>query len=199
MTDIRTQPDAWEMIERLAGEEGSSMDSLYEIYYQISTAIFDYRLKHKLSQKKLAEKLGVSQPMVAKLESGNYNCTIEQLWKIANKLGFAFNIEFEEKEQVKRIASGNKYELKKYKAIFWDTDIDEIDLERNKSKIIERIINLGNEKAYKWLWQVYPEDVIIAEIKTNRNIDKKAALMMANIFDIPREEIQCLKNVHIEF
>lgn len=99
MTDIRTLPDAWEMIARLAGEEGSNRDSLYDIYYQISTAIFDYRFKHNLSQKKLAEKLGVSQPMVAKLESGDYNYTIEQLWKIANKLGFAFNIEFEEKEQ----------------------------------------------------------------------------------------------------
>lgn len=99
MTDIRTLPDAWGMIERLAGEEGNNKDSLYDIYYQISTAIFDYRLKHNLSQKKLAEKLGVSQPMVAKLESGDYNCTIEQLWKIANKLGFAFNIVFEEKDQ----------------------------------------------------------------------------------------------------
>lgn len=199
MTDIRTLPDAWEMIERLTGEEVSSKDSLYEIYGKISTAIFDYRRKHKLSQKKLAEKLGVSQPMVAKLESGDYNYTIEQLWKIANKLGFAFNIEFEEKEQVKRLASRNKHELNKYRAIFWDTNIDEIDLESNKSKIIERIINLGSENAYKWLWQVYPEDIIIAEIKTNRNIDKKAAVMMANVFDIPREEIQCLKYAHIEF
>jgi transcriptional regulator with XRE-family HTH domain len=96
--DIRTLPDAWEMIERLAGGDGESRDSLYEIYYQISTAIFDYRMKHNLSQKKLAEKLGVSQPMVAKLESGEYNYTVEQLWKIANKLGFSFHIEFKEKE-----------------------------------------------------------------------------------------------------
>jgi len=96
--DIRTLPDAWEMIERLAGGDGGSKDSLYEIYYQISTAIFDYRMKHNLSQKKLAEKLGVSQPMVAKLESGEYNYTVEQLWKIANKLGFSFHIEFKEKE-----------------------------------------------------------------------------------------------------
>ncbi len=98
MKDIRTLPDAWEMIERLAGGDGESRDSLYEIYYQISTAIFDYRMKHNLSQKKLAEKLGVSQPMVAKLESGEYNYTVEQLWKIANKLGFSFHIEFKEKE-----------------------------------------------------------------------------------------------------
>lgn len=96
--DIKSLPDAWSMVERLSGE-ASERDSLYDIYYQISTAIFDYRTKHKLSQKKLAEKLGVTQPMVAKLESGDYNYTIEQLWKVANKLDFTFNIQFEEIDQ----------------------------------------------------------------------------------------------------
>jgi len=34
--------------------------------------------------------------MVSKLESGEYNYTVEQLWKIATKLGFKFHIEFSE-------------------------------------------------------------------------------------------------------
>ncbi|ABI68845.1 helix-turn-helix transcriptional regulator [Syntrophomonas wolfei] len=96
MIDIRNLPDAWEMIDRLGGEEAKEKDELYDIYYRISTALFDYRLKHGLSQKKLADKLGVTQAMVAKMESGDYNYTIEQLWKIANKLGFRFSIDFQE-------------------------------------------------------------------------------------------------------
>jgi len=96
MIDIRNLPDAWEMIDRL---DKGEKDDLYDIYYTISIALFDYRLKYNLSQKKLAEKLGVTQPMVAKLESGDYNYTIEQLWKIATKLDFQFNIEFKEHEQ----------------------------------------------------------------------------------------------------
>jgi len=99
MIDIRNLPDAWEMIDRLGGEEAKEKNELYDIYYRISTALFDYRLKYDLSQKKLAEKLGVTQPMVAKLESGDYNYTIEQLWKIANKLRFKFSINFQELEQ----------------------------------------------------------------------------------------------------
>ncbi len=95
MIDIKTLPDAWESIDRLKGPEAREKDSLYEIYYKISIALFDYREKHKLSQKKLAEILGVTQPMVAKLESGDYNYTVEQLWKIATKLSFRFNIDFE--------------------------------------------------------------------------------------------------------
>lgn len=89
--------EAWSM---MTAERGSQReDSLYDMYYQISTAIFDYRVKHKLSQKKVAEKLGVTQRMVAKLESGDYKCTIEQLWEVANQLGFAFSIQFEEIDQ----------------------------------------------------------------------------------------------------
>ncbi len=96
MIDIRNLPNAWEMIDRLGGEEAKEKDELYDIYYRISTVLFDYRLKHGLSQKKLADKLGVTQAMVAKMESGDYNYTIEQLWKIANKLGFRFSIDFQE-------------------------------------------------------------------------------------------------------
>lgn len=96
MLDVRRLPDAWGIIKRLGGEEANVKDGLYDIYYKISIALFDYREKNRLSQKKLAEKLGVTQPMVAKLESGDYNYTIEQLWKIATKLNFRLNIDFEE-------------------------------------------------------------------------------------------------------
>ncbi len=96
MFDIRQLPDAWETYYGLSGEEGRKSEGLYDIYYKISTAIFMYRTKHKLSQKKLAEKLGVTQAMVSKLESGDYNYTVEQLWKISQKLGFRFDVLLEE-------------------------------------------------------------------------------------------------------
>ncbi|MDO9534417.1 MAG: helix-turn-helix transcriptional regulator [Bacillota bacterium] len=99
MIDLNHLPDAWRIIYKLDGEEGNEKDGLYEIYYQISTAIFKYRLKHNLSQKKLAEKLGVTQAMVSKLESGDYNYTIGQLWKVSQKLGFKLNIELEEETE----------------------------------------------------------------------------------------------------
>jgi len=96
MFDIRQLPDAWETYYRLSGEEGRKSEGLYDIYYKITTAIFKYRTTYKLSQKKLAEKLGVTQAMVSKLESGDYNYTVEQLWKISQKLGLSFDVVFEE-------------------------------------------------------------------------------------------------------
>jgi ribosome-binding protein aMBF1 (putative translation factor) len=92
MLDPRQLPNAWDTYDRLSGEEGRKGESLHDIYYKISTALFMYRTKLKLSQKKLAEKLGVTQAMVSKLESGNYNYTIEQLWKVSQKLGLCFDV-----------------------------------------------------------------------------------------------------------
>ncbi|MEW5920938.1 MAG: helix-turn-helix transcriptional regulator [Bacillota bacterium] len=99
MININNLPDARNLLDGLEGEEGNGKDKLYDIYYQISTAILKYRLKHNLSQTKLAKKLGVTQAMVSKLESGDYNYTIEQLWKVSQKLGFKLNIAFEEEDE----------------------------------------------------------------------------------------------------
>ena len=50
MTDIRQLPEAWDTFYRVFGEEGCKTEGLYDIYYQISTAIFDYRIKRNLTK-----------------------------------------------------------------------------------------------------------------------------------------------------
>ncbi|HBM80675.1 MAG TPA: transcriptional regulator, partial [Clostridiaceae bacterium] len=65
---------------------------LDDLLYNISMKIFDYRMENKLSQTELAKKLGITQVMVSKLESGQYNPSVEQLWKISKKLGWKLNI-----------------------------------------------------------------------------------------------------------
>lgn len=85
----------YEFLDKYCDEPIQERISLYDIYYEISTKIFDYRMTNNWSQKKLAEVLGVTQAMISKLESGEYNYTIEQLWKIANKLNWKLNISFE--------------------------------------------------------------------------------------------------------
>ena len=70
---------------------------LYDIYYTIATTIFKYRMDNKLTMKQLAVKLGVTQSMGAKLESGDYNYTVRQLSDVAGKLGLKFSITLVEK------------------------------------------------------------------------------------------------------
>lgn len=57
-----------------------------EILYVISKNLILYRKEHNLTQSKLAEKLKVNQTMISKLESGNYNPTFKQIYKISRTL-----------------------------------------------------------------------------------------------------------------
>lgn len=85
----------FDFLDKYCEEPMKERIGLYDIYYEISTKIFDFRMANGWSQKKLAEILGVTQAMVSKLESGEYNYTIEQLWKISNKLNWKLNVSFE--------------------------------------------------------------------------------------------------------
>ena len=105
MPDIRQLPEAWDTFYRVFGEEGCKTEGLYDIYYRISTAIFDYRIKRNLTKMELAKRLGVTRAMVSKLESGDYNYSVEQLWKISQKLGLKLTISLEE---VENISTGTK-------------------------------------------------------------------------------------------
>ncbi|MCX7883495.1 MAG: helix-turn-helix transcriptional regulator [Caloramator sp.] len=88
--------NAWDLIDKIADDETKERFELDDILYDIAMKIFDYRKEKGLTQKQLAEKLGMKQAMISKLESGEYNPTIEQLWKISKKLGWQFNILFQE-------------------------------------------------------------------------------------------------------
>jgi DNA-binding XRE family transcriptional regulator len=59
----------------------------------VAVQLIGYRSDHGLSQRELAELLGVSQPRVVELESGEKNPQIETLVKIAAKTGLEFAID----------------------------------------------------------------------------------------------------------
>jgi len=54
--------------------------------YQIIRQIIELRIKKKLTQKQLAEKIHDKQSNIARLENGNINPSIEKLAKIADGL-----------------------------------------------------------------------------------------------------------------
>lgn len=93
---------AWEVFNRIFDDTSREKVELYDIYYEISTKLFEYRIEKKWSQKKLAEVLGITQAMVSKLESGDYNYTVEQLWKISKKLGWKLNINFTSSDNIEQ-------------------------------------------------------------------------------------------------
>nr|WP_142411096.1 helix-turn-helix domain-containing protein [Clostridium sp. Marseille-P7770] len=78
---------------------------------KISAQIERRRLDMHMSQKEFAEYMGVSQGMISKWESREYNFTIKSLNEICQKLDLKFNISFD-----------SLYAKTDYKIVEWNQD-----------------------------------------------------------------------------
>ena len=67
---------------------------LEDMLVDIACEFINYRAANDLTQKELAEKLQITQAMVSKVESGEYNPTVRMLFEIAEKLSWNFSLEF---------------------------------------------------------------------------------------------------------
>lgn len=65
---------------------------LSDLLVDIASSFILYRVENNLTQMQLAEGLGVTQAMVSKLESGDYNPSVAQLFKLAKKIGWDLKI-----------------------------------------------------------------------------------------------------------
>ena len=68
--------------------------------------------------------------------------------------------------------------LKKY---FWDTDFNALNAKKNKKYILERILDLGDDKSVKWMKSNFSKKDILETLKNNRKISKKS-LNFWNLF-----------------
>lgn len=60
---------------------------------EFAAALLRYRGEHNLSQRALAAKLGVSQPRIVKLESGEHNPEVDTIINVARRLGIEFALD----------------------------------------------------------------------------------------------------------
>ena len=81
-----------------------------KVIAKVSMFIYKYRQDKNMTQKAFAEFMGVTQAMVSKWESANYNFTIETIAQISEKLNFTFDIEFIPESEYLINANNNKYE-----------------------------------------------------------------------------------------
>ncbi|HWF49072.1 MAG TPA: helix-turn-helix transcriptional regulator [Solirubrobacteraceae bacterium] len=59
----------------------------------VAVAVVRYRGEYDLSQRELAQRLGMKQPQVARLELGDVNPTIDTLMRVSSQLGIEFTID----------------------------------------------------------------------------------------------------------
>jgi len=60
--------------------------------------------------------------------------------------------------------------MKFRQALFWDTNPDNIDTTKNAQYIIERILDLGNDKEVAWLRSFYDASLIKKIVEKSRSL-----------------------------
>ncbi len=73
--------------------------------------------------------------------------------------------------------------------LFWDSKLSDIDLEKNKHYIIERVITRGQLSDFETLLALYPREEIIGGITKSRELDHKTAHFCSWYFEIPPSKL----------
>ena len=60
---------------------------------EFAATLLRYRAEHGLSQRALAKRLGVSQPRIVKLESGDHNPGVDTIINAVRRLGIEFALD----------------------------------------------------------------------------------------------------------
>ena len=80
--------------ERLKDDNFKEEYDKFDDEYFFAIALIEARNKRKLSQKQLAEKTGMTQADISKIESGNRNLSIRTLQRLADGLDMDLKIQF---------------------------------------------------------------------------------------------------------
>lgn len=69
----------------------------------LAVEVAHYRAKHNLSQQQLAERLGVRQPDIARMETGEHNPTLGRLIRVAKGLDIELMIDIRPQKRAAKL------------------------------------------------------------------------------------------------
>ena len=78
--------------EFLNDPENKKAQELLEVEFKIYNAIVNARIEKRLTQKQLAQKLGIAQSALARFEAGRTNPTLSFLQKVTSALGLKLTV-----------------------------------------------------------------------------------------------------------
>ncbi len=79
-------------------------------------------------------------------------------------------------------------------SLFWDVDISEIDDEKNKRFIIQRVLERGTHNDWILINKKYTLQGIVQEAMQMRYLEPKALSYVAIMGNVPKEEFRFYKN-----
>ncbi|PIP28424.1 MAG: hypothetical protein COX29_01275 [Candidatus Moranbacteria bacterium CG23_combo_of_CG06-09_8_20_14_all_35_22] len=60
--------------------------------------------------------------------------------------------------------------IKFRQALFWDTNPKNIDTEKNAQYIIERVLDFGNDREVRWLYNFYDKSLLKKVVAKSRSL-----------------------------
>lgn len=75
--------------------------------------------------------------------------------------------------------------------LFWDTDPDKVNFDKNARYVIEKIVSRGQIEDWNEMKRYYGLDKVKEETKRIRYLDSRILNFLATFFGIPREEFRC--------
>jgi len=80
--------------------------------------------------------------------------------------------------------------LNKY---FWDTNTNNLSLDKNATYIIERLLELGDVDELEWINKNYSKEQILNTVQNSRRISPKTGNFFSLYYGIPKESLACMK------
>jgi len=74
---------------------------------------------------------------------------------------------------------------------FWDVNINNLDLNRSKRFIIERVFVMGTSKEIMLIINYYGKRVVVRVLKNLNYIDPKTLNFVSKLFNISLESFKC--------
>lgn len=76
---------------------------------------------------------------------------------------------------------------------FWDTDPDGIEVQAHATYIIERLMEVGDMGASRWMLAAFSREKIVSVLKTTRSLTPKSAHFWALYFNLNPDEVPCIR------
>ena len=77
------------------------------------------------------------------------------------------------------------------KHLFWDVSILNLDLQKNKKQIIQRVLDYGLISDWQIIYNYYGINEIAKTALTIRDLDKKTVSFISLLSKIPKEKFLC--------
>lgn len=75
--------------------------------------------------------------------------------------------------------------------LFWDSDLEKIDFERDASYVIRRVFDMGRLEDVAEAMRFYPEEIVVKVLLMASYLPENAIYLASALFNLKKEDFKC--------